>query len=95
MGKDRLFDRSGGGRRRGGLLPALMKTMLPVLLIGGLTALVAFLQANGMLRSFLDRQSVFGMILVVLVVNALGFSFVYMLSVVWKAVKRDLGHDDD
>lgn len=69
--------------------------LLTLLLVGGVAGLVAFLQVNGMLRAFLDRQSVVGMILVVLVVNAVGFSFVYMLAAVWKAVKRDLGHDDD
>jgi hypothetical protein len=90
-----LFDRGGGDRHKGGLLPALLKMLLPVLLVGAVTALLAVLHSNGMLRAFLDRQSVLGMIMVVLVVNAIGFSFVYMLSAVWKAVKRDLGHDDD
>jgi ABC-type uncharacterized transport system YnjBCD permease subunit len=95
MERGHLFYRGGGDQRRKGLLPALLKILLPVLLVGGVSVLLAYLNSNGMLRAFLDRQSVFGMILVVLVVNAIGFSFVYMLSAVWKAVKRDLGHDED
>jgi hypothetical protein len=31
-----------------------------------------------------------GMIAVVLVLNIIGFAFIYMLSMVWKSVKHDL-----
>jgi hypothetical protein len=67
-------------RRR--VLSALAKAALPLMLIGTL-------------RLFLDRQSMLGMIIVVLAVNAVGFSFVYMVSATWKSIKRDLGRDDD
>ena len=50
---------------------------------------------DGTLRIFLDRQSMFGMIAVVLVLNIVGFAFIYMLSMVWKSVKHDLLHRSD
>lgn len=80
-------------RRR--FLPALAKAALPLMLIGGTAAVLLALHHDGTLRLFLDRQSMLGMIAVVLVVNAVGFSFVYMVSAAWKSIKRDLGRDDD
>ena len=44
---------------------------------------------------FLDRQGMFGMIAVVLVLNLVGFAFIYMLSMVWKSVQHDLLHLKD
>jgi hypothetical protein len=80
-------------RRR--VLSALAKAALPLMLIGGTAAVLLALHRDGTLRLFLDRQSMLGMIIVVLAVNAVGFSFVYMVSATWKSIKRDLGRDDD
>ncbi|HEV7368474.1 hypothetical protein [Arenibaculum sp.] len=85
----------GGISPRRRFLPALLKAVLPLLLIGGTAAVLVMLHRDGTLRTFLDRQSMLGMIAVVLVVNAVGFSFVYMASSAWKSIKRDLGRDDD
>jgi hypothetical protein len=36
-----------------------------------------------------------GMIAMVLVLNIIGFTFIYMLAMVWKSVKHDLLHYRD
>ena len=74
---------------------ALLKVLLPIALIGGTIVVLVMLHLDGTLRSFLDRQSAEGMIAVVLIVNIVGFAFIYMLSMVWKSVKHGLlGHRD-
>ncbi len=72
------------------VLRALAKAVVSALLVGGTVATVLVLHLDGTLRAFLDRQSMGGMILVVLVVNAVGFGLVYLLTVLWKQVRRDL-----
>ncbi|UEM21110.1 hypothetical protein JL100_029305 [Skermanella mucosa] len=68
----------------------LLKVLLPLAVIGASVAVLVMLHLDGSLRMFLDQQSMFGMIAVVLVLNLVGFAFIYMLSMVWKSVKHDL-----
>ncbi|QQP89611.1 hypothetical protein IGS68_27215 [Skermanella sp. TT6] len=68
----------------------LLKVLLPLAVIGASVAVLVMLHLDGTLRLFLDQQSMFGMIAVVLVLNLVGFAFIYMLSMVWKSVKHDL-----
>jgi hypothetical protein len=69
---------------------ALLRVLLPLVIIGVTVAALVVLHLDGTLRDFLDRQSMGGMIVVVLTVNIVGFVFIYMLSQVWKTVKYDL-----
>jgi|1185.fasta_scaffold753189_2 hypothetical protein len=73
----------------------LLKVLLPLVIVGSSVAVLIVLHLDGTLRVFLDRQSMFGMIAVVLVLNIVGFAFIYMLSMVWKSVKHDLLHYRD
>src|SRR3954465_4115872 len=73
----------------------LLKVLLPLMIVGSSVAVLIVLPLDGPLRAFLDRQSMFGMIAVVLVLNIVGFAFIYMLSMVWKSVKHDLLHYRD
>ena len=77
-------------RRNKAARTVLLKVLLPLLVIGGSIAVLIVLHLDGTLRTFLDRQSMFGMIAVVLVLNIVGFAFIYMLSMVWKSIKHDL-----
>ncbi|EWY40655.1 hypothetical protein N825_34915 [Skermanella stibiiresistens SB22] len=87
-----MVDRWDGRDRRHGktLRVVLLKVLLPLAIIGAAVAVLIILHLDGTLRVFLDRQSMFGMIAVVLVLNLVGFAFIYMLSMVWKSVKHDL-----
>jgi hypothetical protein len=87
-----MVDRWDGRERRRGktLRVVLLKVLLPLAIIGAAVAVLIVLHLDGTLRVFLDRQSMFGMIAVVLVLNLVGFAFIYMLSMVWKSVKHDL-----
>lgn len=76
------------GRRT--LRTVLLKVLLPLAIIGASVAVLIVLHLDGTLRLFLDQQSMIGMIAVVLVLNLVGFAFIYMLSMVWKSVKHDL-----
>ena len=82
-------------RRHKTLRTVLLKVLLPLAIIGSSVAVLIVLHLDGTLRVFLDRQSMFGMIAVVLVLNIVGFTFIYMLSMVWKSVKHDLLHFRD
>ena len=73
----------------------LLKVLLPLVIVGSSVAVMIVLHLDGTLRTFLDQQSMFGMIAVVLVLNIVGFTFIYMLSMVWKSVKHDLLHYRD
>jgi hypothetical protein len=72
------------------LRTVLLKVLLPLGIVGGSVAVLIVLHLDGTLRMFLDQQSMLGMIAVVLVLNIVGFTFIYMLSMVWKSVKHDL-----
>jgi hypothetical protein len=72
------------------LRTVLLKVLLPLAIVGGSVAVLIVLHLDGTLRIFLDQQSMLGMIAVVLVLNIVGFAFIYMLSMVWKSVKHDL-----
>jgi hypothetical protein len=72
------------------LRTVLLKVLLPLAIVGGSVAVLIVLHLDGTLRIFLDQQSMLGMIAVVLVLNIIGFAFIYMLSMVWKSVKHDL-----
>ena len=72
------------------LRTVLLKVLLPLAIVGGSVAVLIVLHLDGTLRMFLDQQSMLGMIAVVLVLNIVGFAFIYMLSMVWKSVKHDL-----
>ena len=72
------------------LRTVLLKVLLPLGIVGGSVAVLIVLHLDGTLRMFLDQQSMLGMIAVVLVLNIIGFAFIYMLSMVWKSVKHDL-----
>lgn len=72
------------------LRTVLLKVLLPLGIVGGSVAVLIVLHLDGTLRMFLDQQSMLGMIAVVLVLNIVGFAFIYMLSMVWKSVKHDL-----
>jgi hypothetical protein len=72
------------------LRTVLLKVLLPLCIVGGSVAVLIVLHLDGTLRMFLDQQSMLGMIAVVLVLNIIGFAFIYMLSMVWKSVKHDL-----
>jgi hypothetical protein len=69
---------------------ALLRVLLPLVIIGVTIAALVIMHLDGTLRNFLDRQSMSGMIAVVLTVNIVGFVFIFMLSQVWKTVKYDL-----
>jgi hypothetical protein len=77
-------------RRNKTLRTVLLKVLLPLAIVGGSVAVMIVLHLDGTLRMFLDQQSMLGMIAVVLVLNIVGFTFIYMLSMVWKSVKHDL-----
>jgi hypothetical protein len=77
------------------LRTVLLKVLLPLAIVGGSVAVLIVLHLDGTLRMFLDQQSMLGMIAVVLVLNIVGFAFIYMLSMVWKSVKHDLLHYRD
>ena len=72
------------------LRTVLLKVLLPLAIVGSSVAALILLHLDGTLRMFLDQQSMLGMIAVVLVLNIVGFAFIYMLSMVWKSVKHDL-----
>ena len=72
------------------LRTVLLKVLLPLAIVGSSVAVLIVLHLDGTLRMFLDQQSMLGMIAVVLVLNIVGFAFIYMLSMVWKSVKHDL-----
>jgi hypothetical protein len=72
------------------LRTVLLKVLLPLAIVGSCVAVLIVLHLDGTLRMFLDQQSMLGMIAVVLVLNIVGFAFIYMLSMVWKSVKHDL-----
>ena len=82
-------------RRNKTLRTVLLKVLLPLATVGGSVAVLIVLHLDGTLRMFLDQQSMLGMIAVVLVLNIVGFTFIYMLSMVWKSVKHDLLHYRD
>ena len=82
-------------RRHKTLRTVLLKVLLPLAIVGGSVAVLIVLHLDGTLRMFLDQQSMLGMIAVVLVLNIVGFAFIYMLSMVWKSVKHDLLHYRD
>ena len=82
-------------RRNKTLRTVLLKVLLPLAIVGGSVAVLIVLHLDGTLRIFLDQQSMLGMITVVLVLNIVGFTFIYMLSMVWKSVKHDLLHYRD
>ena len=77
------------------LRTVLLKVLLPLAIVGSSVAVLIVLHLDGTLRMFLDQQSMLGMIAVVLVLNIVGFAFIYMLSMVWKSVKHDLLHYRD
>ena len=77
------------------LRTVLLKVLLPLAVVGSSVAVLIVLHLDGTLRMFLDQQSMLGMIAVVLVLNIVGFAFIYMLSMVWKSVKHDLLHYRD
>jgi hypothetical protein len=68
----------------------LLKVVLPLAIIGASIIALTILQLNGTLQEFLDRQSMFGMLMVVLVLNIVGFAFIYMLIMVWNSIRHDL-----
>jgi hypothetical protein len=72
------------------LRTVLLKVLLPLVIVGSSVAVLIVLHLDGTLRMFLDQQSMIGMMAVVLVLNVVGFAFIYMLSMVWKSVKHDL-----
>ena len=82
-------------RRNKTLRTVLLKVLLPLVIVGSSVAVMIVLHLDGTLRMFLDQQSMLGMIAVVLVLNIVGFTFIYMLSMVWKSVKHDLLHYRD
>jgi hypothetical protein len=84
-----------GRRRHKTLRTVLLKVLPPLVIVGGSVAVMIVLHLDGTLRTFLDQQSMFGMIAVVLVLNIVGFTFIYMLSMFWKSVKHDLLHYRD
>jgi len=92
---DRLNRDQPERRRHKTLRIVLLKVLLPLAIVGSSVAVLNALHLDGTLRVFLDRQSMFGMIAVVLVLNIVGFAFIYMLSMVWKSVKHDLLHRGD
>jgi hypothetical protein len=73
----------------------LLKVLLPLVVIGGGIVTLIVLHLDGTLREFLDRQSMFGMIAVVLVVNIFGFASISMLIIVWNSIRHDLLHHND
>jgi hypothetical protein len=94
-GRDRQNRNRLGRRRHKTLRIVLLKVLLPLVIVGSSVAVMIVLHLDGTLRTFLDQQSMFGMIAVVLVLNIVGFTFIYMLSMVWKSVKHDLLHYRD
>jgi hypothetical protein len=68
----------------------LLKVVLPLAIICGSIIALTILHLNGTLGEFLDRQSMFGMIAVVLVLNIVGFAFISMLIMVWHSIRHDL-----
>jgi hypothetical protein len=93
--EDRLSQGRLARRRNKTLRTVLLKVLLPLAIVGGSVAVMVVLHLDGTLRTFLDQQSMLGMIAVVLVLNIVGFTFIYMLSMVWKSVKHDLLHYRD
>jgi hypothetical protein len=73
----------------------LLKVLLPLAIIGACIIIFTVLQLNGTLREFLDNQSMFGMITVVLTLNIIGFAFIYMLVMVWNSIRHDLRRGSD
>ena len=73
----------------------LLKVLLPLVVIGGGIVTLIVLHLDGTLREFLDRQSMLGMIAVVMVLNIFGFAFICMLIVVWKTIRHNLLHYHD
>jgi len=92
---DRLNRDDQDRHRHKTLRTVLLKVLLPLVIVGSSVAVMIVLHLDGTLRTFLDQQSMFGMIAVVLVLNIVGFTFIYMLSMVWKSVKHDLLHYRD
>ena len=78
--------------RQGTVRIILLKVLLPLAVVGASIVTLSILQLDGTLREFLDRQSMFGMITVVLILNIVGFAFIYMLMMVWNSIKHDLLH---
>jgi hypothetical protein len=68
----------------------LLRVLLPLTIVGASVITLIVLHLDGTLRDFLDRQSMSGMIAVVLILNIVGFSFIYMLIMVWQTVRHDL-----
>jgi len=68
----------------------LLKVLLPLAVVGASIITLTILQLDGTLREFLDSQSKFGMITVVLILNIVGFAFIYMMMMMWNFIKHDL-----
>jgi hypothetical protein len=83
------------GNRPGNWRIVLLKVLLPLVVIGASIVTLTVLQLNGTLREFLDHQSMFGMIAVVLILNIVGFAFIYMLVMIWNSIRHDLRRDGD
>jgi hypothetical protein len=73
----------------------LLKVLLPLATVGGGIVMLIVLHLDGTLREFLDRQSMLGMIVVVLVLNLFGFASICMLVIVWNTIRHTLLHYHD
>jgi hypothetical protein len=73
----------------------LLRVLLPLAVLGAIIITITVLQLNGTLRKFLDRQSMFGMIGIVVAINIIGFSLIFALLNVWHFIRdRFLGQQD-
>jgi hypothetical protein len=68
----------------------LLKVLLPLAVMVGSIIAFVILQVNGTVREFLDRQSMLGMIVIVLTLNIAGFAFICMLMMMWSSIRHDL-----
>jgi hypothetical protein len=81
--------------RQGMVRIVLLKVLLPLAIVGGSIVTLIVLHLDGTLREFLDRQSMLGMIVVVLVLNLFGFASICMLVIVWNTIRHTLLHYHD
>jgi hypothetical protein len=68
----------------------LLRVLLPLAVLGAIIITITVLQLNGTLREFLDRQSMFGMIAIVVTINIVGFGLIFALMNVWHFIRYGL-----
>jgi hypothetical protein len=69
--------------------------LLPLVFLAAIIGTVTVLQLDGTIRTFLGQQTMVGMIVIVVVLNIVGFGIICMLLNVWHLIRHDLHRSED